>query len=87
MEQKETPNSPMNGGQGVEVSKTLFYLRNPRLAKEFAGEIFVLKLKALAVSAHINILSHRAVKSLNVVEQPVYNIFLDLCNKFFGRSL
>lgn len=23
--QKETPNSPMNGGQGVEVSKTLFY--------------------------------------------------------------
>ena len=25
--QKETPNSPMNGGQGVEVSKTLFYVR------------------------------------------------------------
>lgn len=22
---KGTPNSPMNGGQGVEVSKTLFY--------------------------------------------------------------
>ena len=25
--QKETPNSPMNGGWGVEVSKTLFYPR------------------------------------------------------------
>ena len=24
---KGTPNSPMNGGQGVEVSKTLFYVQ------------------------------------------------------------
>lgn len=28
MIQKETPDSPMIGGQGVEVSKTLFYLKD-----------------------------------------------------------
>ncbi len=28
---KGTPNSPMNGGQGVEVSKTLFYKSRVRL--------------------------------------------------------
>ncbi len=26
--QKETPNSPMNGGWGVDVSKTLFYIKS-----------------------------------------------------------
>ena len=31
---KETPNSPMNGGQGVEVSKTLFYTHNAECNKE-----------------------------------------------------
>lgn len=26
MKQKETPKSPMSGGKGAEVSKTLFYI-------------------------------------------------------------
>ena len=42
MIQKETPDSPMIGGQGVEVSKTLFYIqisKEERTMKEFWNTI------------------------------------------------
>lgn len=33
MRQKETPKSPMSGGKGAEVSKTLFYKNNCQTSK------------------------------------------------------
>ncbi|HIU66523.1 MAG TPA: hypothetical protein IAC64_03410, partial [Candidatus Caccomorpha excrementavium] len=68
MEQKETPNSPMNGGQGVEVSKTLFYkgsyykVGEGRLAmkdeKTEDDDYFILTLVAIAEELKINGLHH-----------------------------
>ena len=49
---KGTPNSPMNGGQGVEVSKTLFYREKRHNGGRISGD----KRKGLpqyAVSAGI----------------------------------
>ena len=40
MEQKETPNSPMNGGQGVEVSKTLFYKQKAAIIGNYYFKLY-----------------------------------------------
>ena len=44
-EQKETPNSPKNGGLGVEVSKTLFYwIVNALINRDWLIEFLCVKM-------------------------------------------
>lgn len=42
MKQKETPKSPMSGGKGAEVSKTLFYILKIDFRAKSAAKVCIL---------------------------------------------